>query len=357
MQLSKTVKKVVLLSALFLNFNFSGFSQLANQADSLLNKQVAEQNFSGTLLLAKNGKIIFHKSPGFADLDAKVNLTDKTRFSIGSINKFITAALIMKLEEEGKLSIDATIDTYIQEYKIPNGNKITLKHLLTHSAGLGDYMGTPEHEKMSGGNSSIDELVAIIAKQPLEFQEPGSKNEYSNSGFIVLGKIIEMLEKKTYFQALTDRLLKPYKITTGTFTINLKDSKGFAKGYTAEQPGKWIAQTDIIPPSSDGGLFITATDFLKLDQAIFNGNFLTKASITKMTTPSGKGGYGLATIITKLPNGNGYGHNGGMPGYEAEYRHFFIGKDEYTVIIFANRDRQAIPFLREVNKLLVKIGI
>ncbi len=355
MQFSKKSKYYLLISLLTLNFNFFAYSQLATQADSLLNKQIAELNFSGTLLLAKNGKIIFHKSPGFADLDAKVSLTDNTRFSIGSINKFITAALIMKLEEEGKLSIDATIDTYIQEFKIPNGNKITLKHLLTHSGGLGDYMGTPEHEKMSGGNSSIDELVAIIAKQPLEFPEPGSKNEYSNSGFIVLGKIIEKLEKKNYFQVLTDRIFKPYKINTATFTINLKDSKGFAKGYLAEQPGKWIAQTDIIPPSSDGGLFITAKDFLKLDQAIFNGNFISKESITKMTTPSGKGGYGLATIITKLPNGNGYGHNGGMPGYEADYRHFYIGRDEYTVIIFANRDRQAIPLLREVNKLLVKI--
>jgi CubicO group peptidase (beta-lactamase class C family) len=196
--------------------------------------------------------------------------------------------------------------------------------------------------------------MKIIVATPLGFDEPGSKFQYNNSGFIVLGKIIEKLERKSYFDVLQERILRPLKMDHSTFTVDFNDPKNFAKGYTKDLNGTSAPQTSIIPPASDGGLFTTADDLLKFDRAVFEHKIISERMLKEMETPR-MSSYGYATIVTKIANGIGYGHNGGMPGYEADYRHFFIGNDQYTVIILSNHDRKAIRTLMDLQMVLATI--
>lgn len=320
------------------------------QSDSIkkiVDKHIAN-NFSGIVQVSKNNDVVFSQVSGYSDETSKTPLTLSTRSSIGSIGKLMTAVLVMKLVEEGKVDVNKTIDTYLPEWKIPNGNKITVAQLLQMKAGLGDYMHASEHHALRGKPASLDDLMKIVINQSPR-GEPGVAFAYSNSGFIVLGKLVEKLEGKTYFDVLTQRILRPSNIKSATFNINLDDAKGFAKGYTF-QDGQWKPQTSIIPPASDGGLFISFEDFLKFDKALYEGKIISKETLEKMR-PVDPDNYGFGTMRTKVTNGIGYGHNGGMPGYEAEYRHFFIGSDQYTILIFANHDRTAMGMLRDLKAI------
>jgi CubicO group peptidase (beta-lactamase class C family) len=326
-------------------------AQLEKKIDSLMTSQFTTGEFTGSVLVTRNNKEIYNKQFGFADVEAKRAISKNTKFSIGSIPKMITATLILKLVEENKLKLREPVNTYLPEWKIPNGDSITLHHLLTHSSGLGDYMNAPETEKLLGGQVSIDDLMKIIVAQPLSFHKPGSKFRYSNSGFVLMGKIIEKIESKSYFTAINDRILKPAGMKNTTSMINLKN-KTFAKGY-AKIDSEWKPQLDIIPPSADGGLFSTTQDLLLFDRALSEGKLISKTMLEVMRQPKiGQSGY--ATIITTINKGIGYGHNGGLPGYQADYRHYYIGKDEYTVIVFSNRDFKAIPVLVAIQNLISK---
>jgi CubicO group peptidase (beta-lactamase class C family) len=331
------------------------FAQLEKELASVVDKQITDNDFSGVVTITKNNNVIYEKISGYSDEQNKVPLTAETRFSLGSIGKFFTGILTMKLVEEGKVNVDDVVNKYLPEWKIPNGDKIKLSHLLTHTSGLGGYMGTPEHNALRGRQASIDDLMKIVVSRPLQFDEPGSKSIYSNSGFIVLGKIIEKIESKTYYKVLQDRILIPLKMDKSTFDVDLTNAIGFAKGYAKDIAGNVTAKNDIIPPSADGGLFTTVRDMQKFDRGIFENNIISQKMLTEMETPRTPT-YGYATMITKLPNGIGYGHNGGMPGYEAEYRHYFIEKDQYSIIVLTNHDRKAVPAMAALQAVLANIN-
>jgi CubicO group peptidase (beta-lactamase class C family) len=342
--------KQLLLCTLYL-FAFSiAEAQLEKQLDSMMTSQFTTGEFSGSVLVTKNNKEIYNKQFGFADLDAKRMISKDTKFSLGSIPKMMTGTLILKLVEENKLKLHEPISTYLPEWKVPNGDSITIHHLLTHSSGLGDYMRADEFQQISG-KQTIDNLMKIIVAQPLSFRKPGSKFRYSNSGFVVMGKIIEKIEGKPYFTVLNNRIFKPAGMKNTTPVIDLTN-KTFAKGYV-KTDGEWKPQLDIIPPSADGGLFSTTKDLFLFDRALAEGKLFSKSMLETMRKKQ-NGSSGYATIITPVNNGIGYGHNGGLPGYQADYRHYYVGKDEYTAIVFSNRDFKAIPVLAAIQNLISK---
>jgi CubicO group peptidase (beta-lactamase class C family) len=344
------MKKLLLCT--FYLFAFSvAQAQLEKQIDSLMTSQFTTGEFSGSVLVTKNNKEIYNKQFGFADLETKRTISKDTKFSLGSIPKMMTATLILKLVEENKLKLHEPIRTYLPEWKVPNGDSITLHHLLTHSSGLGDYMRADEFQELAGKRSTIDDLMKIIVAQPLSFRKPGSKFRYCNSGFVLMGKIIEKIEGKPYFTVLSKRILKPAGMKNTTPVIDLSN-KTFAKGYV-KKGSEWKPELDIIPPSADGGLFSTTKDLLLFDKALSEGRLINKTMLETMRKPQ-MGPAGYATIITTINNGIGYGHNGGLPGYQADYRHYYIGNDEYTAIVFSNRDFKAIPILMDIENLINK---
>jgi len=348
-----SIISLLLVATSFCNIKAQTGTILGDSIKRVVDKHINNNKFSGIVRISKNDQDIFSSVNGYADEALQKSFTSSTRFSIGSIGKLMTAVLVMKLVEEGKVDVNKTIDTYLPEWKIPNGANITVANILEMRAGLGDYMRSQEHQELRGKTASLDDLMKIVVKQPLQNETAGSKFSYSNSGFIVLGKLVEKMEGKSYFEALSDRILKPLKMNSATFKINFDDVNGFAKGYVQEDGG-WKAQTTIIPPASDGGLFITFEDFMKFDKGLFDGKVISKETLDKMK-PADPKNYGFGMMRTKLSNGVGYGHNGGMPGYEAEYRHFFIGMDQYTVLIFTNHDRRAMTLMADIKNQLERI--
>jgi CubicO group peptidase (beta-lactamase class C family) len=326
-------------------------AQLEKKIDSLMTSQFTTGEFSGSVLVTKNNKEIYNKQFGFADLETKKAISKETKFSLGSIPKMMTGTIILKLVEENKLKLHEPVSTYLPEWKVPNGDSITIHHLLTHSSGLGDYMRADEFQKLAGKRSTINDLMKIIVAEPLSFRKPGSKFRYCNSGFVLMGKIIEKIQGKPYFTVLSKKIFKPAGMKNTTPVIDLTN-KTFAKGYV-KKDGDWKPELDIIPPSADGGLFSTTKDLFLFDKALSEGKLISKKMLETMRKPQ-MGPAGYATIITGIDNGVGYGHNGGIPGYEADYRHYYVGKDEYTAIVFSNRHFKAIPILMDIQDLISK---
>lgn len=203
----------------------------AKQIDQLLTKYKEYGQFNGSALIAENGKIILKKGYGLANMEWDIPNQPSTKFRLGSISKQFTALLIVKLAEEGKLKLDVPITTYLSDYPKETGDKITIHHLLTHTSGIPNYTSTPNFLRDKSRNPyTPEDFVKTFNKLPLEFT-PGEKFRYSNSGYFLLGYIIEKVTGKTYEQYLQEIILTPLKMAnTGYdhFEVILKNR---AAGY------------------------------------------------------------------------------------------------------------------------------
>lgn len=361
---SRNNKQIFLLAILFIFMNEIVFGQV-QKLDSIINASVSDDQFSGSVLIAKNGHILYEKIAGFANgKESRIN-NSQTSFSIASVGKVFTATLIMKFVESGRLKIDEPVIKYLPGISIPNMDKITIHHLLSHTSGLGNYMSHPEYSKMLNMKLQIDDIIPLISEQPLLFDEPGLRHEYSNSGFIVLGKILENLTGKKYEEVLDEMILEPLSMTFTKFSVDRTNDKDIAFGYRKSSPqGEWESTLNFFPvPLSDGGIFTTSKDLLKFDQALFSGKILKKETLDKMIQTQSEGeqpgfgkidGYGMM-----LDHFEGQvksaGHNGGSPGYNAEYRHYFIDENtSYTVIILSNHERVIRPLFFTIQSMILE---
>ena len=182
---------------------------LPERIDSLVRAYVARDEFSGVVLVADGGTIVYEHAFGEANREWHVPNTVVTRFRIASTTKQFTAALVLRLAEQGKLRLDGRVVDYLPEYPRPQGEQITLKHLLTHSSGLPDYPHLPGFsEEQSTRSHTPGQLLGLFDSLPLEFP-PGSKWSYTNSGYVVLGAIIERATATSYARAIRQDLLAP----------------------------------------------------------------------------------------------------------------------------------------------------
>src|SRR6185503_20151257 len=192
-------------------------SVVAAKTDSLLSDAYAKGIFSGIVLIAHNGKEIYFNQLGFADWNTKRPLNRKTLFNIGSLNKQFTEEMIHQLVSEKKLAYDDLLSTYLDLYPGGPGTKITIQQLLDMKAGLGDYLNDQEFIKIRFDNFSLGKLLDIIRKEPLLF-EPGTGQEYSNSGYVVLGAVIEKVTGKSYEENLFTRIMNPLGLQNMYYT-------------------------------------------------------------------------------------------------------------------------------------------
>jgi CubicO group peptidase (beta-lactamase class C family) len=172
----------------------------------------ADDNFSGSVLLAKNGEIVYEKSFGFADREKRRAFTENTASNVASVGKMLTAVLILQLAEEKKLRLSDLIKKLLPNTKILNADRITVHHLLTHTSGLGSYMRHADYAKLLVNKIEINDIIALIEQQPLVFDEPGARFEYSNSGYVVLGKIVKQTAGKRYADVLAEKILQPLNL-------------------------------------------------------------------------------------------------------------------------------------------------
>ncbi|WP_299157755.1 serine hydrolase [uncultured Tenacibaculum sp.] len=307
---------------------------LNEKIEKVMQKHVDLDQFSGTVLLAKDGEVLYQKAFGEANKSYKVKNTLDTKFNIASMGKMFTGVSIMQLEERGRLNINDPVITHLKDF--PLGNKITIYHLLSHTSGVGSYMRDLNYRSDRHRYKEIDDLLPIIYQQKLQFKTPGEKFSYSNSGMIILGAIIEKITKQSYSNYISKNILEPTKMYDTAMKFGDEVVENRALGYMKSISGKYHNNSfNSSSPYPDGGILSTVGDMLKFDQALYGSTLINEASKKKMFTAL-KVTYGLTFQVEDRQNNKVVGHSGGMPGFSSYFSRYL--NDKYTIIALSNYD-------------------
>ena len=321
------------------------------QLDSLLNEASQLDIFSGVVLAADKENVQYLKAFGDSDWNKGLpNLTD-TKFNIGSIGKFFTQIMITQLLQEGKIKLSDNLEKLYPVYNNDYDKKITVKLLLTFSAGLGDYFDIKEFQKNPDNYRKVKDLVSLISKEPLLY-EPGTSNQYSNSGYVVLGGIIEKVTGKPYYENLKERILNPLVMKNTGFIYKETKSENTAKGFIVNPDGRKESTYEGSPhvPTPAGGMFSTAEDLLKLDRSLMNDTVLLKDEYKALLINRFDENKNETWQEMTAEPGFGNAYAGGSPGWNAVYDQNAANK--YTVIILSNFDGGAESLLSRIYSIL-----
>lgn len=305
--------------------------------------------YSGAVLIAHHGQIVLEKAWGMADTSRQSPNTTDTQFCIGSMNKMFTAVAVLQLVQQGKLALDKPMATWWPDY--PNhdlASRVTIRELLSHTGGTGDIF-TPEYEAHRQETRTLEDYVRLFGTRPALF-EPGTRMEYSNYGYILLGRIIELVSGGSYERYVHTHIYVPAGMMHTDARPESEHVAGRAVGYT-NGPGGLIPNSDRLPWSgtSAGGGYSTVHDLFLFAQALQAGTLLSPELLKEATKGSAaRADYGLGFYV--LPEG-GYGHGGGAPGINGELH--ILPRSGYTLIALANRDpRMATNMVDFVTSVL-----
>ena len=284
--------------------------------------------FMGDVLVARDGQVLFEKSYGYADLEWQVPNSNDSKFRLGSMTKQFTAASILLLEERGKLSTDDPVKKYIPDAPAA-WDKITIYHLLTHTSGIPSFTGFPDYHASEAKTMTPDQLVAWFKDKPLDFA-PGTDWRYSNSGYVLLGYLIEKISGDTYANFLQKNIFDPLGMKDSGYDSNNAILPYRTSGYTPGPNGPQRAgYIDMSIPFSAGALYSTTHDLLKWEQGLFGGKVLSAAELKKMTTPF-KQDYACGLMVTQVNGHTQISHGGGIEGFNTEMAYF---ADQNLIII------------------------
>ncbi len=307
-------------------------TELTQKLQTHLEELAAKDEFSGVVWMAQNGKPVFQKAYGIASQEYGVSNNVDTKFNVGSIDKVFTKIAIGRLLEQGKIaSIDDKLEKYLPEY--PNrdaASKVTLRQILNMQSGIGDFFGPKFFNSSKSKYRTIADYLPLFAGEPLAF-EPGTKRQYSNGGYVVLGAVIEKLSGASYYDYVRENIFKPLNMNNTDFYEGDVPTENLASGYTRARENEQAQRRNNIYTrpargSSAGGGYSTAADLLKFANAlelgkIRNPDFEEDAP----KSPSG----GLVSI-------RGIGVAGGAPGLNAVLETALPGG--YTIIVLSNYD-------------------
>ena len=258
----------------------------AEKIDELMSLCQSYRQFNGAVLVAENGKVIFKKGYGLADMEWNIPNDVDTKFRLGSITKQFTSMLIMQLVEKGRMKLDDKLTDYLPYYRKDTGEKVTIHHLLTHTSGIPSYTGLPRFSQdISRNPYPVEEFVKKYCSADLEF-EPGSTYRYNNSGYFLLGAIIEKVTGKTYEQALQENIFDPLQMKNSGYDhhspILPKRAAGYEKRFDEFVNAPYL---DMSLPYAAGALYSTVADLFLWDQALYTEKLLSKKYKEMMFTP------------------------------------------------------------------------
>jgi CubicO group peptidase (beta-lactamase class C family) len=306
--------------------------------EQVIQTHVAAGTFMGTVLVARDGAIVLDKAYGMANVEWDVPNTPTTKFRLGSITKQFTAAAILLLEERGKLKVDDRIKTYLPDVPM-SWERITIFNLLTHTAGIANFTSLPEYGSAKLKQTTVDNTLAALRDRPLDFG-PGEQMSYSNSGYIVLGSIIEKVSGQSYEKFVVDNLFTPLGMKDSGYDSNTAIIKHRASGYSRSQAGLINATyIHMSVPHAAGALYSTSADLLKWEQGLFAGKVVSRASLDRMITPF-KNDYALG-LTSAIVNGRRVvAHGGGIDGFNTQMAYY---PDSRTVVIVLSNVAGAVP--------------
>ena len=310
-----------------------------SRIDAYMKQWVDIKHFSGSVLVAQKGKIVLAKGYGMANYEHNVPNTMQTKFHIGSMSKQFVSMAIMILVKQGKLALEDTVANFFSDY--PNGKKITLYQLLTHTSGIPDYLNSPKFnfKEKRALPATMIELVDLFKDKPLEFI-PGSKYSYSNSGYALLGAIIEKVSGQSYGQFLQENILKPLKMNNSGLldskTVLLHRAQGYEVIGPVLQNSLYYDPSRIIPA---GGMFSTVEDMYRWDRALYTESLVSKDLSNLMFTPY-LDYYGFGWVIQKIHGHNVVWHNGSWCDCASIIVRFI--DDDICIIILGNISHETL---------------
>jgi CubicO group peptidase (beta-lactamase class C family) len=323
---------------------------------SLLNKYMEAQTkvngFSGNVLIARKGKVIYKKAFGLANREWDVPNTIQTKFKIASVTKQFTAAAVLQLAEVGKLNLEDKLSKYFPDF--PKGDSVTLHMLLTHTSGIKSYTSLPNFSYISALPYTKDSVIALFKNLPYDFS-PGTQWRYNNSGFFLLGCIIEKVSGQVY----SDYMLKNVFRQGGLYNTGVDKSDSIlthrAMGYV-KTPTRWknavYVSTEF--PYSAGGLFSTVEDLYQWQKALFGGQIISSAMFAKMSTPY-INRYGYALDLDSLQNHKRVGHDGNIEGFGSYC--YYYPFDDVNVVILSNKQGSTQWIGQALGAILFNIPI
>ena len=300
--------------------------------EDVVQPYVRDKTFMGTVLVARGSDVIFSKAYGSANLEWDVPNTPVTKFRLGSITKQFTAASILLLEERGKLKLDDPIKKYLPDAPAA-WDPITIFNLLTHTSGIPNFTNLPNYRSLKLEDSPVAKTVGTVRDKPLDFA-PGEKMSYSNSGYLVLGDLIERVTGGSYEKFVTDNIFTPLGMKDSGYDSNTALIARRAAGYMPSPSGPVNAGfVHMSIPHAAGALYSTTEDLLRWEQGLFGGKLLSAASLEKMTTPF-KGGYALGVAVQTANGRKAVQHGGGIDGFNTFLAYYPDTK--VTVAVLSN---------------------
>ena len=305
--------------------------------DEVVQSYVRNKTFMGTVLVARGGDIILNKGYGSANLEWNVPNTPATKFRLGSITKQFTAASILLLAERGKLALEDPIKKYMADAPAA-WDKITIFNLLTHTSGIPNFTSLPEYKSLQLFETPVAKTIATVRDKPLDFV-PGEKMSYSNSGYLVLGYVIESVTGGSYEKFVTDNIFTPLGMKDSGYDSNTAIIPRRAAGYTPSPTGPVNAgYVHMSIPHAAGALYSTTEDLLRWEQGLFGGKVISTASLAKMTTPF-KNDYAFGLAVQTVSGRKVVQHGGGIDGFNTFLAYYPDSK--ITVAVLANLNGQA----------------
>lgn len=332
------IKFNIRILMLFVSFQIN--AQIFNEkADKLMSSLFEANGSGGIALVVKEGTVLYRKAFGMADMELQVEMSPENIIRIGSNTKQFTAAAILKLFEEGKLSLQDPITKYLPEYPT-QGYTITIEHLLTHTSGIKSFTEmktwTDDLKKMQ---YTPKEKIDFFKNEPMDFA-PGTQYKYNNSGYIILGYIIESVSGKSYAAYIDDTFFKPIGMQHSFYGSTTDIVKNRAKGYQKQNGNYKNADfLDMSNPYAAGSLISTVDDLYIWYKAVLNGKVLSEASLKKAHSSyklkdNSLTGYGYGWNVNNILNNKAISHSGGITGFLTFS--LYLPEKDIFVAVFSN---------------------
>lgn len=333
--------------------------QFIKELNELIKRLDNREVFSGTVLIAKGEKVLFSHASGEASKRFHISNKIDTKFNLGSMNKMFTSTAIMQLVEGGKLSLDDTLDKFLDESWLPKDvtSRITIHHLLTHTSGLGSYFNEKYSQSSRLLFRQLDDYKPLIKDDRPAFT-PGERFSYSNTGMFLLGVVIEKVTGGNYFDWIRRNIAeKAGMIDTDCYDMDYP-VENLAIGYSRDRnsPYKWQNNLykHVVKGGPAGGGFSTVTDLFRFARALVSGKLVSKPALEKMWTDHAGAGYGYGYGIFENQAGKYVGHSGGFDGINSNLDIFL--DTGYTSAVMSNYDMGASPLASWIAQNLARIS-
>ncbi len=299
---------------------FAVTDSISEQIEDYLSQTYPATQPGATVIITKDGEMIFRGAYGMADLELAVPLAPDMVFRLGSITKQFTGAAILLLEQEGKLSVDDPITKFLPDYPT-HGHDITVAHLLAHTSGIRSYTGIPGWmDKKIKEDLTLEELIDAFKSEPMDFA-PGERYLYNNSGYVLLGAVVEAASGKSYEEFLEERIFGPLEMERSDFGNHSRIIKHRARGYQAG-PGGWsnAQYLSMTQPHAAGSLLSTVDDLARWDRSLYTGELFDQESMNKIFEPfelndGTSTDYSYGFSIGELRGRKSISHGGGINGF------------------------------------------